>query len=161
MSSVNVFGGPSLTSTFTFPVRLFYGRTMLMLMTLMTGRHLDAMPKGVPLPSHRHATPSGPWPWMDVDAEESHLPPQATPCPHPNCGFCLQWSLYPQSHFPNWTPRPGSKLQNSTFHHQLSTQLQDVSCRYSVRTRLIPQEERPPTEFHLTNDRHIELWVWL
>jgi hypothetical protein len=81
------------------------------------------MPDRVPPPSHRHAAPCGyvyipwifvlltkidarPWPWIDDDHEEDGTP--STPparCNHPGCNDCNQWLGYPQSHFPNWTPR--------------------------------------------------------
>ncbi|KAL0946131.1 hypothetical protein HGRIS_012396 [Hohenbuehelia grisea] len=64
----------------------------------------------VPMPSHRHAAPSGPWPWMnltsEVDSEQlnSEGPPVPPPCDHSECeGKC--WKGYPQSRFPNWTPK--------------------------------------------------------
>jgi hypothetical protein len=62
------------------------------------------LPESVPLPSHRHATPSGPWPWMDLESEETNHPPRISPCNHQNCEICPRWLGYPQSHFPNWTP---------------------------------------------------------
>jgi hypothetical protein len=62
------------------------------------------LPDSVPLPSHRHATPSGPWPWMDLESEETNHPPRISPCNHQNCEICPLWLGYPQSHFPNWTP---------------------------------------------------------
>ncbi|KAG6841075.1 hypothetical protein C0991_002168 [Blastosporella zonata] len=70
------------------------------------------MPPRVPAPSHRHAAPSGPWPFLDLDDhidpgqlvdKEPSLPVQQ--CDHrdpANCNRC--WSGYPQSLFPNWTP---------------------------------------------------------
>jgi len=45
-------------------------------------------------PSHRHATPSGPWPWLDVDLESSEETNESAEAS----------LVYPQSHFPNWTP---------------------------------------------------------
>ncbi|KAF8653623.1 hypothetical protein AX16_003775 [Volvariella volvacea WC 439] len=64
----------------------------------------------IPTPSHRHASPSAPWPWMDigdeVDPEQlnTELPPVPSPCDHSSCGdHC--WMGYPQSRFPNWTPQ--------------------------------------------------------
>lgn len=70
------------------------------------------LPPRIPAPSYRHASPSGPWPWMNIDSEpESDAiqlatpqPPHATSkCSHTNedCDRC--WSQYPQSLFPNWT----------------------------------------------------------
>lgn len=71
-----------------------------------------------PAPSHRHAAPSGPWPWVDLDdsidqvsapliemqfllfilAEKEQLdtpmPPVPPPCPHIDCNRC--WAGYPQ-----------------------------------------------------------------
>ena len=84
----------------------------------------------VPHPSHRHAAPSAPWPWIDledgvffkknkcfrhhdytykkftaVDAKqlECVAPPIPALCDHSpeKCNRC--WTGYPQSRFPNWT----------------------------------------------------------
>ena len=78
-------------------------------------------------PSHRHAAPSAPWPWVDIqdDGEcpkyllcisfssqnmrqevdrrqlETSEPPVPTLCDHQACKDC--WKEYPQSLFPNWT----------------------------------------------------------
>ncbi|KAF8955067.1 hypothetical protein BDZ97DRAFT_1765535 [Flammula alnicola] len=63
----------------------------------------------VPHPSHRHAAPSAPWPWVDLEDEVDHdqlecpLPPIPPLCDHKDCGGC--WTGYPQSRFPNWTHR--------------------------------------------------------
>ncbi|KDR77304.1 hypothetical protein GALMADRAFT_246652 [Galerina marginata CBS 339.88] len=63
----------------------------------------------VPHPSHRHASPSAPWPWVDLEDEvdpeqlECPLPPIPPLCDHKDCGGC--WTGYPQSRFPNWTHR--------------------------------------------------------
>ncbi|KAF7422453.1 hypothetical protein PC9H_010609 [Pleurotus ostreatus] len=60
-----------------------------------------------PLPPHRHAAPSGPWPWMDLGSTirpeqlSSEQPPVPEPCDHSSCkGAC--WEDYPRSRFPNW-----------------------------------------------------------
>lgn len=61
----------------------------------------------IPTPSHRHAAPSAPWPWInihdEVDAVQlaSRLPPVPPLCDHTSCDSC--WTGYPQSRFPNWT----------------------------------------------------------
>lgn len=81
--------------------------------------------KRIPAPSHRHAAPSAPWPWIDihngmcrffftittyhtaslpaVDPVQlaSGLPPVPPICDHKSCDGC--WKGYPQSRFPNWT----------------------------------------------------------
>ncbi|PPQ75298.1 hypothetical protein CVT24_007521 [Panaeolus cyanescens] len=64
-------------------------------------------------PSHRHAAPSAPWPWVDIEdiididelsGEKSSIP---KPCDHMMCDRC--WQRYPKSLFPNWTPRQVEK----------------------------------------------------
>ncbi|KAH6910723.1 hypothetical protein BKA70DRAFT_1271341 [Coprinopsis sp. MPI-PUGE-AT-0042] len=75
--------------------------------TSQDGRQ-DAGTEKIPPPSHRHAAPSAPWPWVDiqdgVDKEQlaSEKPPIPQQCLHDNsCNSC--WKGYPQSLFPNWT----------------------------------------------------------
>jgi len=53
----------------------------------------------------RHAAPSAPWPWIDIDDHVELYSEAKEPwtCPHPP-GYCVDcWKLYPQSLFPNWT----------------------------------------------------------
>ncbi|KAF8993178.1 hypothetical protein BDQ17DRAFT_1401673 [Cyathus striatus] len=64
----------------------------------------------IPNPSHRHAAPSAPWPWMDIDdtVDDTQLdtksPPIPKHCDHSECaGKC--WKEYPKSCFPNWTEK--------------------------------------------------------
>ena len=86
----------------------------------------------VPHPSHRHAAPSAPWPWVDLEdgvsfflfffgkhvfqpsyeftaIDSKQLECVASPipefCDHSpgRCNSC--WRGYPQSRFPNWTER--------------------------------------------------------
>ncbi|KIM41609.1 hypothetical protein M413DRAFT_445584 [Hebeloma cylindrosporum] len=68
----------------------------------------------IPHPSHRHASPSAPWPWVDLEDEvdpeqlECPLPPIPELCDHKSCaseGKLGCWTGYPQSRFPNWTHR--------------------------------------------------------
>ncbi|KAF8587585.1 hypothetical protein K439DRAFT_1337830 [Ramaria rubella] len=72
------------------------------------------VPPRIPAPSHRHASPSGPWPWQDLDYETRHGSPQVSlvqeplRCSHEK-GECDGgkypcWAGYPQSLFANWTP---------------------------------------------------------
>ncbi|PPQ75033.1 hypothetical protein CVT26_011931 [Gymnopilus dilepis] len=59
-------------------------------------------------PPHRHAAPSAPWPWVDIDDKidaaqlSSMHPPIPEPCNHESCDRC--WKGYPRSLYPNWTP---------------------------------------------------------
>jgi hypothetical protein len=68
---------------------------------LPDGRRLSRAHSTIPLgkrhPSHRHAAPSGPWPWLDVDLESYEDTNES-----PESREALL--VYPQSHFPNWTP---------------------------------------------------------
>lgn len=60
-------------------------------------------------PSHRHAAPSAPWPWVDisdaVDADQLDTKEKPIPdkCEHEGSN-CSCWRNYPSSRFPNWTP---------------------------------------------------------
>ncbi|KAF6751709.1 hypothetical protein DFP72DRAFT_906906 [Ephemerocybe angulata] len=74
-------------------------------------------PNRIRPPSHRHAAPSAPWPWVDigdgmlsnaVDPEQlaSSAPPIPELCAHDGCSC---WGGYPQSRFPNWTKRQVKK----------------------------------------------------
>ncbi|KAF9037772.1 hypothetical protein BJ165DRAFT_1416932 [Panaeolus papilionaceus] len=64
-------------------------------------------------PSHRHAAPSAPWPWVDIEdvINKENLATEKTsipePCDHRMCRRC--WQHYPQSLFPNWTPKQVKK----------------------------------------------------
>ncbi|KAF8874421.1 hypothetical protein BD779DRAFT_1566722 [Infundibulicybe gibba] len=79
------------------------------------------MPPRIPMPSHRHGSPSGPWPFLDLDTEvdpdqlENGGPAVPTmTCKHTDprrCNGC--WSQYPQSLFPNWTPSQQRKSRIS------------------------------------------------
>lgn len=63
----------------------------------------------VPEPTYRHASPSGPWPWLNLDTElqaELDAPAQQEPltCDHLD-GECICWKSYPENLYPNWTAR--------------------------------------------------------
>jgi hypothetical protein len=102
----------------------------------------------IPPPSHRHAAPSAPWPWVDIEdgacsterystitlmtflAEvdpvqlECPLPPIPPPCDHKTCGGC--WTGYPQSLFPNWTPR---QVEKSKIRSAVTDYRRDIPCK--------------------------------
>ncbi|KAF5391130.1 hypothetical protein D9757_003021 [Collybiopsis confluens] len=64
-----------------------------------------ALPPRRKAPKHRHATPSGPWPFLDLtdEVDQSQLidpPPQPTFDDHEPTS---SWQNYPASKFPNWT----------------------------------------------------------
>ncbi|KAG6918782.1 hypothetical protein DXG01_011533 [Tephrocybe rancida] len=70
------------------------------------------MPPRIPAPSHRHAAPSGPWPFLDLDDHidpkqlvDKEPSPSIQHCDHQDANKCNRcWTGYPQSLFPNWTP---------------------------------------------------------
>ena len=102
----------------------------------------------IPPPSHRHAAPSAPWPWVDIEdgecstercstitlmillAEvdpvqlECPLPPIPSPCDHKTCGGC--WTGYPQSLFPNWTPR---QVEKCKMRSAIDDYRRDIPCK--------------------------------
>ncbi|KAF5325049.1 hypothetical protein D9619_009601 [Psilocybe cf. subviscida] len=92
----------------------------------------------VPHPSHRHASPSAPWPWVDLEDEvdakqlESPLPPIPELCSHdePECKNC--WRGYPQSRFPNWTQRQVIKSKIYGAIHEYNTESPCVLHRVDV-----------------------------
>ncbi|KAF5343049.1 hypothetical protein D9758_011150 [Tetrapyrgos nigripes] len=99
-----------------------------------------------PLPSHRHAAPSAPWPWINLHdgkplclrvlAPHPHFkaeidptilssgaPPIPDLCNHENCGGC--WRGYPQSRFPNWTD---SQVRRSGIYKAIHNYRKELTC---------------------------------
>jgi hypothetical protein len=52
-------------------------------------------------PCHRHAIPSGPWPWIDIDA----------PIPEHQKSEVKGWPGYPQALYQNWLPDQVDRAQ--------------------------------------------------
>jgi hypothetical protein len=52
-------------------------------------------------PSHRHAIPSGPWPWIDIDV----------PVPEYRKTEVQGWPGYPQALYQNWLPGQVGRAQ--------------------------------------------------
>ena len=123
-------------------------------------KHLDRMPKSVPLPSHRHATPSGPWPWMDLESPETNHPLQVTPCGHENCDICPQWLSYPQSHFPNWTPDQVDRcnIAPAVAKRQHNCKIYHVDVG-NEEGKFVSSKNSDG--FLVTKDTQRELWEWL
>ncbi|TFK75702.1 hypothetical protein BDN72DRAFT_451962 [Pluteus cervinus] len=93
-----------------------------------------------PASSHRHATPSAPWPWLNVDDEPEDgvlnnniIPPVPPPCDHSNCmGKC--WLNYPQSRFPNWDALPVARSRiRAAIENQSDTTIYNVVIDRSGR----------------------------
>ena len=57
----------------------------------------------IPVPSYRHAMPSGPWPWTDIGTRDEISESVELVCHHDDCQDCKRWLNYPRSLFPNWT----------------------------------------------------------
>ncbi|KAL0573926.1 hypothetical protein V5O48_008023 [Marasmius crinis-equi] len=65
-------------------------------------------------PSHRHATPSGPWPFLDVSDEVDcqqllKPPPQPQVDVDDDADRSAEWKGYPQAQFANWTAHQQDK----------------------------------------------------
>ncbi|KAG6895827.1 hypothetical protein C0992_012272, partial [Termitomyces sp. T32_za158] len=89
--------------------------------------------KRLPIPSHRHAAPSAPWPWVDIHDEidsqqlESENPPVPDECDHLTCGQrggC--WREYPQSLYPNWTT---AQVEKSKISDAIDNYNRDAPCK--------------------------------
>ena len=117
----------------------------------------------VPHPSHRHAAPSAPWPWIDladglfffgytclrhqsfctndelkgVDQEQLACvaPPIPEICDHSpeKCNSC--WKGYPQSRFPNWTRKQVEKAKIYKLIHNYSKSNPCICYRVDVNDR--------------------------
>ncbi|KAF8873989.1 hypothetical protein BD779DRAFT_1568105 [Infundibulicybe gibba] len=77
------------------------------------------MPPRIPQAYHRHAAPSGPWPWSDlIEDEPHHLPgiPHTETTLETASGPHKPWSRYPTSLFSNWTAK---QVQRSGIGHIL------------------------------------------
>ncbi|KAF7760200.1 hypothetical protein Agabi119p4_10876 [Agaricus bisporus var. burnettii] len=61
------------------------------------------IPREVPNPSHRHGTPSGPWPFLDLHVLPKPELKEPDKCPHKHPKNEPCWCRYPQSLYPNWT----------------------------------------------------------
>ncbi|KAJ8488753.1 hypothetical protein ONZ45_g13834 [Pleurotus djamor] len=66
-------------------------------------RGCSSVPR-VAAPSHRHAAPSAPWPWLDLHTSLSDKPADA-----PKYAQSDGWIGYPQVQYPNWTPDQQSR----------------------------------------------------
>src|SRR6266700_3751001 len=66
--------------------------------------NVRSMPPRIPQASHRHAAPSGPWPWADLVEDSGPFvlkPLEETPSDLDNSEKDL-WRKYPSNLFPNW-----------------------------------------------------------
>ena len=72
-------------------------------------------PRRVPPPSHRHAAPSGPWPWQDLD---DIVPTSKSSKDSPRQAHygsdSSEWADYPECQFPNWKADQVARSQMKT-----------------------------------------------
>ncbi|TEB25452.1 hypothetical protein FA13DRAFT_1756550 [Coprinellus micaceus] len=86
-------------------------------------------PNRIAPPSHRHAAPSAPWPWVDIGDEVDRTqlastgPPIPPKCDHNDCDC---WKGYPQSRFPNWTER---QVRKSKIWDAIHDYRRDLECK--------------------------------
>ncbi|TDL18741.1 hypothetical protein BD410DRAFT_792924 [Rickenella mellea] len=108
------------------------------------------MPRRIPVPSHRHAAPSGPWPWMDLDRE---FTPRATPLSEDASAVSVHtWAGYPQSIFPNWTP---DQVQRSGI--QAASMESEPCVVYEVDV-LKDGNFQDPQEYKVSDTNKEEFW---
>ncbi|TFK40046.1 hypothetical protein BDQ12DRAFT_601934 [Crucibulum laeve] len=89
------------------------------------------MPPRIPQASHRHASPSGPWPWTDL-AEEK-LYEWEIPDDQDADTKAEPWSNYPAKTFPNWTR---SRVERSGIGNVMRSNSKLTSCRiYHIDVR--------------------------
>ncbi|KAF9011851.1 hypothetical protein BDQ17DRAFT_1344969 [Cyathus striatus] len=89
-------------------------------------------PDRIPPPPYRHAAPSAPWPWVDLEDEvdptqlETEAPPVPEKCNHKSecCNNC--WMGYPQSRFPNWTER---QVKKSKIYDAIHNYRKELDCK--------------------------------
>ncbi|TFK26626.1 hypothetical protein FA15DRAFT_588079 [Coprinopsis marcescibilis] len=95
-------------------------------------------PSRIAPPSHRHAAPSAPWPWVDIgdDVDQDQLQNDAPPIPE-KCAHvdCECWKGYPQSRFPNWTERQVRKSKIWDAIHDYKADLECIIYRCDVDTK--------------------------
>lgn len=112
----------------------------------------------VPHPSHRHAAPSAPWPWVDLDDAvdpkqlECVAPPIPPLCDHSpeKCNKC--WKGYPQSRFPNWTERQVRKAKIYDAVHNYSRSKPCVCYRVDVNDHGFFTHPKEMTSVHGDED---------
>ncbi|KZP18380.1 hypothetical protein FIBSPDRAFT_829434 [Athelia psychrophila] len=102
-------------------------------------------------PSYRNASPNGPWPWMDMDAEvdDSDLSPVS-----PLRRRTLQYRDYPQNLFRNWTAK---QVKQSGIHDALSERNEDTCTIYNVDVLDTGKFRRGPVEY-IQHENQGELW---
>jgi hypothetical protein len=116
-------------------------------------------PSRVPHPMHRHASPSAPWPWVDLEDDvdrtqlECPLPPIPPLCDHSACDGC--WKGYPQSRFPNWTYRQVVKSKIHKAIHDYNTDSPCVCHQVDVDTNGFFTNPGPITAHH---GQEVEVW---
>ncbi|KAJ8582390.1 hypothetical protein M405DRAFT_846472 [Rhizopogon salebrosus TDB-379] len=59
-------------------------------------------PQKTPAPIYRHAAPSGPWPWMDLESDIMALDTESITLDRQSMEGNSPWRGYPQSLFGNW-----------------------------------------------------------
>lgn len=70
------------------------------------------LPPNIPAPARRHGSPSGPWPWLDINYDKERTLSLLISyngqefCPHESDKQCGDecWIRYPESIFSNWLP---------------------------------------------------------
>jgi len=118
-----------------------------------------SLPPRIPQASHRHAAPSGPWPWSDLVEEDVPFSLRAfdeTDSIYPeNVSQGDDWRNYPALYFPNWTQQRVAKSGIAKL----------TSCRVAAAPCVIYQIDvdqnghfSQPGQHVVTNGKEEEFW---
>ncbi|KAJ7715723.1 hypothetical protein DFH07DRAFT_974106 [Mycena maculata] len=116
------------------------------------------MPPPIPRPSHRHGAPSGPWPYLDLDSEEYPVQLANPQKPLITGSGKSDWSKYPQSLYPNWTPAQQKKSGISKVINGGDTHVSRESCTIHHVNVLANGIFTPDADHVVTDDTKEEYW---
>ncbi|KAJ3573123.1 hypothetical protein NP233_g2634 [Leucocoprinus birnbaumii] len=113
------------------------------------------MPPRIPRASHRHAAPSGPWPWSDLDEEtpfDARFSGESLNTRDPN-----SWTGYPTSLFRNWSP---SRLVRSGIARLLSERDGTAFPKCDIYYVDVNSEGRfsKPSKYEVSSQNTKEFW---
>lgn len=118
------------------------------------------MPPAIPTPIHRHAAPSGPWPWVDFDTDSDLMLNYGnTPTSPGTAGE--SWRGYPEALFGNWKPdqvKRSNLLSNSPELGKCSAHWLDVLTNGAFT---ILDEEGQDQTSTIAPERINEFWALL
>jgi hypothetical protein len=99
-------------------------------------------------PSHRHAVPSGPWPWIDIEH----------PCPvYCRTSGADDWWDYPRNKYPNWS---GDQIERSQI-KQAIEQPWETPCTIYIMGLQASGKFQTAEPIAFTKQNQADLWAHL